>query len=62
MEDLFIEGKSLVDRFTQSCEFDKLDGNVMKSTGSTHEQQDFGGGGVGRGLVHRDKGHPRHIQ
>ena len=36
MEDLFIEGKSLVNRFAESCEFDKLDGKVMKSTGSTH--------------------------
>ena len=41
-EDLFIEGKSLVDRFTESCEFDMLDGKVMKSTGSTHGQKDFG--------------------
>ena len=42
VEDLFIEGKSLVDRFTESCEFDMLDGKVMKSTGSTDGQKDFG--------------------
>ena len=32
----------MVDRFTESCEFDILDGKVMKSTGSTDGQKDFG--------------------
>ena len=39
VEDLFIEGKSLVDRFTESCEFDKLAGKVIGSTGPNHRQE-----------------------
>ena len=41
MEDLFIE-KSMLDRSTESSEFDRLAGEVMKSTGSIYGQQDLG--------------------
>ena len=40
----------MVDRFTESFEFDKLNGKVMKSTGSTHGQQDFGEEELGEDL------------
>ena len=35
-------GEELGRQITESCEFDRLDGKVMKSTGSTDGQQDFG--------------------
>ena len=41
-EDLFIEGKSLLDRSMESSEFERLDRKGMKSTGRTQGQEDFG--------------------
>ena len=44
MEDLFIEGKNLLYRSTESSEFGRLAGEVMRSisTGITHRKQEFG--------------------
>ena len=44
MENLFIDGKSMLDRSLKSSEFDRLAGKVMRSisTGTTHWKQEFG--------------------
>ena len=42
VEDLFTEGKSLLDRSTESSEFDRLAGKGMRSTGTTHDPQAAG--------------------
>ena len=44
VEDLFIEGRSLLDRSTEqeSSEFDRLLGKVMRCTGTTNRQQELG--------------------
>ena len=42
VENLLIEEKSLLDTSTESSESDRLPGKVMKCTGTTHRQQEFG--------------------
>ena len=44
VEDVVIEEKSMLDRSTESREFDRLAGEVMRSiiTGSTLRKQEFG--------------------
>ena len=44
MEDLLIEEKSILHRSTESREFDRLAGEVMRSisTGTTNRKQEFG--------------------
>ena len=41
VEDLFLEGRSLLYRYTESREFDRLAGKGMRSTGTTHRQLGF---------------------